>query len=102
VRELENALARGLAMGGDMIDLADLPEAIGTAAARPEPAKPSVGEDLRLKPALTATEHAYIGAAMTRAKGNQTVAARLLGLSRFGLQKKLRRLSGEDDAAEDE
>ena len=32
---------------------------------------------------------------MTRAKGNQTVAARLLGLSRFGLPKKLRRLAGE-------
>ena len=39
----------------------------------------------------------------TRAKGNQTVAARLLGLSRFGLQKKLRRLSGEAAGdAEDE
>jgi transcriptional regulator with PAS, ATPase and Fis domain len=90
-------------MGGDMIDVADLPEAIATAAARPEPAKPSVGEDLRLKPALVATEQAYISAAMARAKGNQTVAARLLGLSRFGLQKKLRRLAGEsDDEADDE
>ena len=95
VRELENALARGVAMGGDVIDLGDLPEAIGAVSARPEPAKPALGEDLRLKPALTATEQAYITAAMTRAKGNQTVAARLLGLSRFGLQKKLRRLAGE-------
>jgi DNA-binding protein Fis len=39
---------------------------------------------------------------MARAKGNQTVAARLLGLSRFGLQKKLRRLAGEDAADTDE
>jgi hypothetical protein len=30
------------------------------------------------------------------------VAARLLGLSRFGLQKKLRRLAGDDDGADDE
>ncbi|MGE3763209.1 MAG: sigma 54-interacting transcriptional regulator [Kofleriaceae bacterium] len=96
VRELENALARGVAMGGDVIDVGDLPEVIANAAARPEPAKPAVGEDLRLKPALASTEQAYITAAMARAKGNQTVAARLLGLSRFGLQKKLRRLSGED------
>ncbi|HEU0030227.1 MAG TPA: sigma 54-interacting transcriptional regulator [Kofleriaceae bacterium] len=96
VRELENALARGVAMGGDVIDLADLPEAIATSAGRPEPQKPLVGDDLRLKPALTATEQAYISAAMARAKGNQTVAARLLGLSRFGLQKKLRRLAGDD------
>jgi len=97
VRELENALARAVAMGGDVLDIGDLPDAVAAAAARPEPAKPAIGEDLRLKPALLATEQAYIGAAMSRAKNNQTVAARLLGLSRFGLQKKLRRLSGEDD-----
>ncbi len=101
VRELENALARGFAMGGDVIDLADLPENIGAAAARPEPAKPAVADDLRLKPAIAATEQAYISAAMGRAKGNQTVAARLLGLSRFGLQKKLRRLAGDGDADDD-
>jgi hypothetical protein len=41
---------------------------------------------------------------MARAKGNQTAAARLLGLSRFGLQKKLRRLAGDgpDDEDDDE
>jgi DNA-binding protein Fis len=39
---------------------------------------------------------------MDRAKGNQTVAARLLGLSRFGLQKKLRRLAGDDAGDDDE
>nr|MDQ3300834.1 hypothetical protein [Myxococcota bacterium] len=102
VRELENAIARGLAMGGDVIDVGDLPEAIATAMARPEPGKPAVGEDLRLKPALQSTEQAYIGAAMARAKNNQTVAARLLGLSRFGLQKKLRRLAGEDATGDDD
>src|SRR5205807_215896 len=66
VRELENALARGVAMGGDVIDVADLPEAVAAAAARPEPGKPAIGEDLRLKPALVATEQAYISAAMQR------------------------------------
>jgi transcriptional regulator with PAS, ATPase and Fis domain len=88
-------------MGGDVIDLADLPEAIAHATVRPEPTRPAVGEDLRLRPALGATERAYITAAMTRAKGNQTVAARLLGLSRFGLQKKLQRLAGAADADDD-
>jgi transcriptional regulator with PAS, ATPase and Fis domain len=103
VRELENALARGVAMGGDVIDVGDLPEALANATVRPEPAKPAIGEDLRLKPALAATEHAYITAAMGRAKNNQTVAARLLGLSRFGLQKKLKRLAGEHtDERDDE
>jgi transcriptional regulator with GAF, ATPase, and Fis domain len=96
VRELENALARGVALGGDVIDLGDLPDAVVASSSRPEPQKPAVGDELRLKPAVAATEHAYIAAALSRAKGNQTVAARLLGLSRFGLQKKLRRLAGED------
>ncbi|HEY3804776.1 MAG TPA: sigma 54-interacting transcriptional regulator [Kofleriaceae bacterium] len=106
VRELENALARGLAMCGDAvtsaIDVDDLPEVVAAAAARPEPAKPVAGDELKLKPALAATEQAYIAAAMERAKNNQTVAARLLGLSRFGLQKKLRRLAGDDDGSGDE
>ena len=83
-------------MGGDVIDLDDLPEALAAVSARPEPTLPVTGDDLKLKPALQATEQAYIDAAMGRAAGNQTVAARLLGLSRFGLQKKLRRLSGDD------
>ena len=38
----------------------------------------------RVGPALTATEQAYINAAMTRAKGNQTVAARLNRSRRTG------------------
>ncbi|MEJ7599192.1 MAG: sigma 54-interacting transcriptional regulator [Kofleriaceae bacterium] len=102
VRELENAIARAIAMGGDVIDVDDLPETVRQATARPEPGKPSLGEDLRLKPALQLTEQAYLAAAMTRAKGNQTVAARLLGLSRFGLQKKLRRHAGAGDEPDDE
>jgi serine/threonine-protein kinase PknK len=101
IRELENALARGVALGGDTIDVGDLPEGIAGGVGRPEPAKPGV-DDLRLKPAIAATEQAYIAAAMTRAKNNQTVAARLLGLSRFGLQKKLRRLAGDDGADDEE
>ena len=102
MRELENALARGVALGGDTIDIGDLPDAVAAAAARPEPQKPAVGDELRLKPALTATERAYISAALARAKGNQTVAARLLGLSRFGLQKKLRRLAGDSGGETDD
>jgi DNA-binding NtrC family response regulator len=97
VRELENAIARGIAMAGDALDIGDLPEVVAASAMRPEPTKPMSGDDLRLKPALAATEQAYVAAAMERSKNNQTVAARLLGLSRFGLQKKLRRLAGEPD-----
>ena len=98
VRELENALERGVAMGGDVIDRrrsARRPSP--RAAARPEPreARGSAricGSSPRCSRPSTRTSRRR----WRRAKNNQTVAARLLGLSRFGLQKKLRRLSGED------
>jgi GAF domain-containing protein len=70
---------------------------LAVAQARPAPTQPVVGDDLRLRPVLAAIEEAYLAAAMTRAHGNQTAAARLLGLSRFGLQKKLRRRPTDDD-----
>ncbi len=99
VRELENALARAVALGGEVIDADDLPEAV---AARPTAAAaPIAGDDLRLRPALETIERAYIAAALARAGGNQTVAARLLGLSRFGLQKKLRRQAEEASGADE-
>ncbi len=99
VRELANVLAHGLAMtSGDVLELGDLPASLTADTARPQPALPEDG-DLRLRPALRATERAYLAAAMARANGNQTKAAKLLGLSRFGLQKKLRR---DDEGADDE
>ncbi|MBK7538575.1 MAG: sigma 54-interacting transcriptional regulator [Myxococcales bacterium] len=116
VRELANVLAHGLAMAGDaeVIELEDLPAALAaphklpadvTGARRAAPGAAPVVElppdgDLRLRPALRATERAYLRAAMERTGGNQTAAARLLGLSRFGLQKKLRR--GEQDSDSDD
>ena len=101
VRELANVLAHGLAMAdGEVIELGDLPPSISTETARPQAAMPEDG-DLRLRPALRATERAYLAAAMARSGGNQTQAARLLGLSRFGLQKKLRRGDDSDPDEED-
>jgi serine/threonine-protein kinase PknK len=93
IRELENALARAVALGGEVIDVDDLPEGVARARASRPAALP---DQLTLKPAIAALERSYLDAALARANGNQTVAARLLGLSRFGLQKKLRRLSGDD------
>ena len=90
VRELENALARAVALGSDPITVDDLPETLrgpGVAAPRFAP-----DGELTLKPAIDGLERAYVAAALARANGNQSAAARLLGLSRFGLQKKLRRL----------
>ena len=88
VRELENELARAVALGGATIGLADLSPAI--AAADPQ-APPIADDDLSLKPRVERLERSLIADALARARGNQTVAARTLGLSRFGLQKKLKR-----------
>jgi transcriptional regulator with PAS, ATPase and Fis domain len=103
IRELENALARAVALAGDVIDVQDLPDSVIAAAERPAAPRTTPDGDLRLKPAIEATERAYLAAALEKSAGNQTVAARLLGLSRFGLQKKLKRLSeGGGEAEEDE
>jgi transcriptional regulator with GAF, ATPase, and Fis domain len=50
-------------------------------------------DDLQIRPRVDRMERTLIARAMERTAGNQTKAAELLGLSRYGLQKKLRRLS---------
>jgi transcriptional regulator with GAF, ATPase, and Fis domain len=97
VRELKNALARAVAMGGDVLELGDLPDDVIRSAGERQPSPGlAVRGDLQLRPAVDELERAYIDAAMARAGGNQSQAARLLGLSRFGLQKKMRRLAAEE------
>jgi len=46
---------------------------------------------VRLLAAAAGLERALVREGLSRSGGNQTRAAELLGLSRFGLQKKLRR-----------
>ena len=95
VRELENALARAVALGSDPISVDDLPESVRGGAGAGAPPRLATDGDLALKPAVDALERAYVVAALARVHGNQSAAARLLGLSRFGLQKKLKRLGVE-------
>jgi DNA-binding protein Fis len=44
-----------------------------------------------MRPRVEHLERSLLREALARTHGNQTGAAKLLGLSRFGLQKKLRR-----------
>ena len=86
VRELDNALARALLVCRDeRIRRADLELGEGEAAPH----------DLALRPRLDALETELIETALARTEGNQTQAAKLLGVSRYGLQKKLKRLGIE-------
>jgi transcriptional regulator with GAF, ATPase, and Fis domain/tetratricopeptide (TPR) repeat protein len=88
VRELENEILRTAALGGEVIGPRDLSSRVA-AGETTEP--PPASDDLRLRRRVEALERALVRSALEQAGGNQTRAARLLGLSRFGLQKKLKR-----------
>ena len=54
-------------------------------------AEDSGPDSLQMRPRIERLERTLIREALTQHGGNQTRAADALGLSRFGLQKKLRR-----------
>jgi transcriptional regulator with PAS, ATPase and Fis domain len=89
VRELENEIMRALVLGGEVIgaDLV-LPDRDVDAAG---PAPPA-GSDLDLKAQMERLERTLIRKALRKTGGNQSAASRILGISRYGLIKKMRRL----------
>jgi transcriptional regulator with GAF, ATPase, and Fis domain len=90
VRELENEIARAGAFAGASITPADLSPHIQTGQEANETVR-NEPDGLRIRHRVERLERQLIREALTRSQGNQTKAAVLLGLSRFGLQKKLRR-----------
>jgi transcriptional regulator with GAF, ATPase, and Fis domain len=87
VRQLENEISRAVVhCDGKSIELSDLTIVQDPASAQGEPEP-----DLLLKPQVEALERRLVEQAMQETGGNQTRAAALLGLSRYGLQKKLQR-----------
>ncbi|MBX3251765.1 MAG: sigma-54-dependent Fis family transcriptional regulator, partial [Myxococcales bacterium] len=84
VRELETALRRALLAAGDARILR-----LEHFAADEEDGS------LELREHVDALERRLVRDALARAGGNRTRAAELLGLSRFGLQKKMKRLGLE-------
>ena len=91
VRQLENEVRRAIVLanseGDALLDVADLnPEIVrgGPEAAR------EAGLDLRAR--VDGLEAELLREALAKTQGNQTKAAELLGLSRFGLQKMMKRL----------
>jgi len=87
VRQLENEVRRALVLSDDVIRLEHLNREISQAA-RPNRAQ----EEFDLRGRVDALEADLVRAALRRTDGNQTRAAELLGLSRFGLQKMMKRL----------
>ncbi len=83
IRQLENEIRRALVLADDDIDLTHLSDDVLGRAQR-EPTT------LRLR--IDALERDLLVQALERANGNQSQAARELGISRFGLQKMVKRL----------
>ena len=91
VRQLENTVARLLVLSnGGQIGL----EAFGPASAAPSPG-PSAGmpaeKTFSLREQMDAVERSLIGRTMTAVGGNQSEAARRLGLNRGSLIERLRK-----------
>jgi serine/threonine-protein kinase PknK len=96
VRQLENEVRRALVLTDDVVRLEHLSPEIALAS---RPAR--AAEEFDLRGRVDALEADLVRAALRRTDGNQTRAAELLGLSRFGLQKMMKRLEirqGRGDA----
>jgi Nif-specific regulatory protein len=89
VRELENEIERGVALAprGGSVGLECLSERILAPAAALPPGSRAEGP---LREARAAFERAYVASVLARQQGNATQAARILGLSRQMLQRKIR------------
>jgi DNA-binding NtrC family response regulator len=85
VRQLENEVRRALVLADGAIDVAELSADV----VKGGQGKAS-GSDLRSR--VDALEAELVSEALARTRGNQTKAAQVLGLSRFGLQKMMKRL----------
>ena len=87
VRELENEVMRAGALGGAVIQ----PEDLSAQVNKSIPLAIGPGDDLGLKPRVEHLERELIRRALEKTVGNHTHAAKALGLSRYGLLKKLKR-----------
>jgi len=88
VRQLENEVRRAIVLSDGLIETGHLS---GDVQRPPDdPSSASVG--LRVRPRVDALETELVQTALVETRGNQTRAAEMLGLSRFGLQKMIKRL----------
>lgn len=87
VRELENEVRRALVMAESRIGLEHLSPRV-----RGQHVVPAVAGSMHVRTRIDQLETQLVREALKTTRGNQTRAAELLGLSRFGLQKMMKRL----------
>lgn len=92
VRQIENEIRRALVLSEGTIEPVDLSPQLQGLAETPQ-------SGLNLRDRVGALERELIRKALSETAGNQTRAAQLLGLSRFGLQKMLKRLEVDVETA---
>jgi DNA-binding NtrC family response regulator/pSer/pThr/pTyr-binding forkhead associated (FHA) protein len=84
VRELRNAIERAVVLsGGGSIEVEHLPDRLREGAITPRSGGDAVDHDVRRK--VAEVERDSVQAALDESAGNQTHAARRLGISRFAL-----------------
>jgi transcriptional regulator with GAF, ATPase, and Fis domain len=88
VRQLENEIRRAIILCDGAIQVENLSPEIQN----PHDQASSERIGLRVRPRVDALETELVRAALLETHGNQTKAAHMLGLSRFGLQKMIKRL----------
>jgi len=88
IRQLENEVRRALVLADDIVT----PDILSPDIVARESSEVAVPDGLNLRGRVDALESELVRMALTRTAGNQTRAAELLGLSRFGLQKMIKRL----------
>jgi DNA-binding NtrC family response regulator len=90
VRELVHVIERAAVLGGEIIDVASLPEGVRTRAARSSHAPAaSEGAPPSLREATASLERRMILESLERASGNRSEAARQLGIGRPQLYAKM-------------
>jgi serine/threonine-protein kinase PknK len=88
IRQLENEIRRALVLTDGAIG----PDQLSTEVREGARTEATRDDGLNVRRRVDSLEADLVRAALTRTRGNQTRAAELLGLSRFGLQKMIRRL----------
>jgi serine/threonine-protein kinase PknK len=91
VRQLENEIRRALVLGGEEIGVEQLTPGLGEASMSAARHTPRLGR-ASLREEVDALEASLVREALVHTEGNQTKAAKELGLSRYGLQKMMKRL----------